>query len=56
MKAYILVFKTGNIVAVFMYSLVTHLSKQQVPIYMQEGKNIRTGMVVLLPSVNTLHF
>ena len=30
--------------------------KRQVPIYMHVGKNIGRGMIVLLPSVNTLRF
>ena len=54
----ILVFKTGHVVDVFMNSLITHQSKQRCPYiaYMHVGKNIGTGMLVLLPSVNTLCF
>ena len=48
----------GHVVDVFMYSLITDQSKQQSPYiaYMQVGKNIGTGMLVILPSVNTLRF
>ena len=59
MKAYN-VFKTGHVVDVFMFTLITHQSKQRCPYmyiaYMHVGKNIGTGMLVLLPSVNMLRF
>ena len=48
----------GNVVAVFMYSLISDhsLIKTAMSLYMHVGKNIGTGMIVLLPSVNTLRF
>ena len=41
-----------------MYNLIIHQSKQGCPyiVYMNVGKNIGTGMLVLLPSVNRLGF
>ena len=50
---------TAALVDVFMYILPTHQSKQRCPYniaYMHVGKNIGTGMLVLLTSVNLLGF
>ena len=55
MKAYTCIV-TCHVVAVFMYSLITINQKGDVLICMNVGKNIVTGMIVLLLCVNTLRF
>ena len=44
----------GHVVAVFVYTLINQNSKYDVPMHV--CKNMRTGVIVLLPSVNTLRF